>query len=135
MTSSIVPGVDQERIHQESMTLAPGAPGIVPFMEEEMQRLEAESDRFQSGEIDNLEFTPFRLRQGVYGQRQPDVQMIRVKIPGGIVTADALDALGTVARQYAPLGKGHITTRENIQFHHLPLPDCPDVLRLLGKVG
>ena len=135
MTSSIVPGVDQERIHQESMALAPGASGIVPFMEEEMQRLEAESERFQSGEIDNLEFTPFRLRQGVYGQRQADVQMIRVKIPGGIVTADALDALGTVAHQYAPLGKGHITTRENIQFHHLPLPDCPDVLRLLGTVG
>ena len=125
----------QEDIHRRSMELAPAAPGIIPFMEDEVQRLEAESARFQSGEQDNAEFTPFRLRQGVYGQRQADVQMIRVKIPGGILTADALDALGEVAEDYAPLGKGHITTRENVQFHHIPLPQCPDVLRLLGRVG
>ena len=135
MTSSTVPGVDQQRIHQESIDLAPSAPGIVPFMEEEMVRFEGESARFQSAEIDNAEFTPFRLRQGIYGQRQADVQMIRVKIPGGILTADALDALGTVSEKFAPLDKGHITTRQNIQFHHIPLPDCPDILRFLGDVG
>jgi len=127
--------VDQERIHQESIDLGAKAPGIVPFMEEEMVRFEGESARFQAGEIDNAEFTPFRLRQGVYGQRQADVQMIRVKIPGGILTADSLDALGVVSEKYAPLDKGHITTRQNIQFHHLPLPDCPDILRFLGDVG
>ena len=125
----------QEEIYRESLELASTAPGVVPFMESEVQRFEAESARFQSGEQDNLEFTPFRLRQGVYGQRQADVQMIRVKIPGGILTADALDALGDIAEKYAPLNKGHITTRENIQFHHIPLPECPDVLRLLGAVG
>ena len=125
----------QEEIYRESLDLASTAPGVIPFMESEVQRFEAESARFQSGEQDNLEFTPFRLRQGVYGQRQADVQMIRVKIPGGILTADALDALGDIAEHYAPLGKGHITTRENVQFHHIPLPECPDVLRLLGTVG
>jgi len=134
-SSTTVPGVDQERIHQESIDLGAKAPGIVPFMEEEMVRFEGESARFQAGEIDNAEFTPFRLRQGVYGQRQADVQMIRVKIPGGILTADSLDALGVVSEKYAPLDKGHITTRQNIQFHHLPLPDCPDILRFLGDVG
>ena len=125
----------QEEIYRESLDLAPTAPGVVPFLESEVQRFEAESARYQSGEQDNLQFTPFRLRQGVYGQRQADVQMIRVKIPGGILTADALDVLGDIAERYAPLGKGHITTRENVQFHHIPLPECPDVLRLLGTVG
>ena len=125
----------QEEIYRESLELASTAPGVVPFMESEVQRFEAESARYQSGEQDNLQFTPFRLRQGVYGQRQADVQMIRVKIPGGILTADAMDVLGDIAEKYAPLGKGHITTRENIQFHHIPLPECPDVLRLLGTVG
>ena len=125
----------QEEIYQESLELASIAPGVIPFMESEVQRFEAESARFQAGEQDNLEFTPFRLRQGVYGQRQADVQMIRVKIPGGILSADALDVLGDITERYAPLGKGHITTRENIQFHHIPLPECPDVLRLLGTVG
>ena len=124
-----------EEIHHKSMELAPSAPGIVPFMEDEVQRFEAESALFQAGEQENAQFTPFRLKQGVYGQRQADVQMIRVKIPGGILTADALDALGVVAERYAPLERGHITTRENIQFHHIPLPQCPDVLRLLGAVG
>ncbi len=125
----------QEDIHRESMKLAPSAPGIIPFMEDEVQRFEAESARFQAGEQENAEFTPFRLRQGVYGQRQADVQMIRVKIPGGILTADALDALGEVAEAYAPLGKGHITTRQNVQFHHIPLTRCPEALRRLGTAG
>ena len=125
----------QEEIHQQSLELTGTSGGIIPFMEEEILRLEAESARFQSGELDNAQFTPFRLRQGVYGQRQSDVQMIRVKIPGGILSAEALDALGDVAERYTPLQKGHITTRENVQFHHIPLPQCPDVLRLLGKAG
>ena len=47
----------------------------------------------------------------------------------------SLVVMGDIAERYAPLQKGHITTRENIQFHHIPLPECPEVLRLLGTVG
>ena len=122
-------------IHQSSMQLAPDAPGIIPFMEDEIRRFDAEVDRFRSGELDNTAFTPFRLRQGVYGQRQADVQMIRVKLPGGIASAAMLDALAEVCEKYAPLGKGHITTRENVQFHHIPLEQTAETLRLLGRVG
>jgi sulfite reductase beta subunit-like hemoprotein len=104
-------------------------------MEDEIQRFDAEVDRFRTGELDNTVFTPFRLRQGVYGQRQADVQMIRIKLPGGIASADMLDCLADVAEHYAPLQKGHITTRENIQFHHVPLEQTSEVLRMLGKVG
>ncbi len=134
-SSSTTQAVDQAEIHQRSRDLAPTSPGIIPFLDDEVQRLEAESGRFESGEVDNAEFTPFRLRQGVYGQRQPDVQMIRVKVPGGILTPEALDRLGDITERYAPLKKGHITTRENIQLHHIPLADCPAVLRALGEVG
>ena len=122
-------------IHESSMQLAPEAPAIIPFMEDEIQRFDAEVDRFRTGELDNAVFTPFRLRQGVYGQRQADVQMIRVKLPGGIVSAEMLDCFGDVAERYAPLQKGHITTRENIQLHHIPLEQTSEVLRLLGSVG
>ena len=125
----------QEEIHNDSLELARSSPAIIPFMDEEVVRLEEESEKFTSGEQDNLQFTPFRLKQGVYGQRQADVQMIRVKIPGGILTPEAMEGLGEVADRYAPLGKGHITTRENVQFHHIPLDECPEVLRLLGRVG
>ncbi len=124
-----------ENIHQDSLELARSSQSIIPFMEEEVVRLEEESEKFESGEQDNATFTPFRLRQGVYGQRQADVQMIRVKIPGGILTTESMNGLGEIADNYAPLGKGHITTRENVQFHHIPLAECPDVLRLLGRVG
>ena len=122
-------------IHQDSLELSRSSESIIPFMDEEVVRLEEEAARFESGEQDNATFTPFRLRQGVYGQRQADVQMIRVKVPGGILTSESMEGLGEVADRYAPLGKGHITTRENIQFHHIPLAQCPEVLRLLGAVG
>jgi len=125
----------QEDIHHDSLELAKTSQAIIPFMDEEIVRLEEEAASFVSGEQDNATFTPFRLRQGVYGQRQPDVQMIRVKIPGGILTPESMDGLGEVADKFAPLGKGHITTRENVQFHHIPLAECPAVLRLLGGVG
>ena len=127
--------VTQDEIYQESLGLAETSPGIIPHIEHEIERLEDESAAFQAGEREISEFTPFRLRQGVYGQRQADVQMVRVKIPGGILTPEALEALGTVAEDFSLLGKGHVTTRENIQFHHIPLAQCPEVLRLLGEVG
>ena len=125
----------QETIYEESLALSENSRSIIPFMEDEIMRLEEESAAFVAGEREITEFTPFRLKQGVYGQRQADVQMIRVKVPGGILTPEAMDALGDFTERYAPLGKGHITTRENIQFHHVPLDQCPDGLRLLGAAG
>ena len=124
-----------EEIHQSSLNLVEDATAIIPFMEDEIQRFDAGVDRFKTGELDNLVFTPFRLRQGVYGQRQADVQMIRVKLPGGIISSEMLDRFGEITEKYAPLKKGHITTRENIQLHHIPLDQTSDVLRLLGEVG
>jgi sulfite reductase beta subunit-like hemoprotein len=102
---------------------------------EEIDDLESEIKRFQSGESDPLKFQAFRLRQGVYGQRQADAQMIRVKIPFGGLTADQLDGLGDAAEKFTPLKKGHVTTRENIQFHHVNLSDTPTFLRVIGDVG
>ncbi len=124
-----------EDIHASSLNLAENSGAIIPFMEDEIQRFDAEVDRFRTGDLDNTVFTPFRLRQGVYGQRQADVQMIRVKLPGGIISAEMLDSFGDITEQYAPLKKGHITTRENIQIHHIPLEQTSEVLRELGRVG
>ena len=137
MSGRIVGERGTEEIHRESLELARGEDGmgIIPFMEEEVVRLEEESGAFLAGDRENAVFTPFRLRQGVYGQRQPEVQMVRVKAPGGVLTALGLEALGEVAERFAPLGKGHLTTRENVQFHHIPLARCPEVLRVLGAAG
>jgi sulfite reductase beta subunit-like hemoprotein len=109
--------------------------GIIPVLQDEIDTLVEEVRGFRAGEREGVEFTAFRLRQGVYGQRQEDLQMLRVKIPGGILTSAQLRALGEVARLYAPLKKGHITTRENVQFHHLKLETATEAIRLLAEVG
>ena len=113
----------------------PRVPGIIEVLPEEIDDFESQMKRFQAGEWDPTEFQAFRLRQGIYGQRQPDTQMVRVKAPFGGLTADQLDALGMFAEKYAPLNKGHVTTRENFQFHHVQLSDTPAVMRLIGDVG
>ena len=113
----------------------PDSAGVLKIDGPELANFEDQVKLFQAGEKDEIEFLRFRLRQGVYGQRQPDLQMIRVKIPFGGVTADQMDVLGEVAEKYTPLKKGHITTRENIQYHHVPLAETPELLRLLGDTG
>ena len=127
--------VSQEEIHRESMSLAQNSKGIIPYMEGEIASLEDEIKAFRAGEREATQFMPFRLRQGVYGQRQADAQMIRVKIPGGILTPEYLETLGQMADKYVPLKKGHVTTRENIQFHHVNLEECPEALRMIGEEG
>ena len=61
--------------------------------------------------------------------------MVRVKLPMGGVTPDQLDAFADVIEKYVPLRKGHITTRQNIQMHHVPLPDAAKLIRELGDAG
>jgi len=108
---------------------------IIPILEREFDDFDTESTRYLKGELEGDEFIKFRLKQGVYGQRQPDVQMVRVKLPFGGVTPDQLDAFAAVIEKYVPLRKGHITTRQNIQMHHVPLPDAAALIRDLGDAG
>jgi sulfite reductase (ferredoxin) len=120
----------------ENPEVLENVPGhIIPILEREFDDFDTEATRFLDGHIDETEFIGFRLKQGVYGQRQPDVQMIRVKLPFGGVTPDQLDAFADAAESYAPLRRGHITTRQNIQYHHVPLPDAARLIRDLGEAG
>ena len=90
-------------------------------------------DDFLAGNLTDDEFRALRLRRGVYGQRQPNVQMIRTKVPGGLATADQMDLFATIADKYAE-GRGHLTTRQNMQFHFVPLPQVPDLLEDLSQL-
>ena len=92
-------------------------------------------DRFERGEIGPDEWRAFRLVRGTYGQRQAiDAQMLRVKIPQGILDVPQLDAMADVAERYSR-GFGHITTRQNIQLHFLKLHDVEPVMRRLAETG
>ena len=61
--------------------------------------------------------------------------MIRVKLPMGGITPDQMDAFASVIEKYVPLNKGHVTTRQNIQMHHVPLPDAAKLIRELSDAG
>jgi len=108
---------------------------IIPILEREFDDFDGEAERFLGGETPEDQFIGFRLKQGVYGQRQADVQMIRVKLPFGGVTPEQMEAFASVVEKYAPLNKGHITTRQNIQIHHVPLRDAAAAIRELSDAG
>jgi sulfite reductase (NADPH) hemoprotein beta-component len=90
--------------------------------------------RYENGDISADDWRRFRLLRGTYGQRQDGVQMMRIKIPQGIVTGDQLRALGDVAAKYSR-GFGHVTTRQNIQYHFVLLKDAELAMRDLAEVG
>jgi sulfite reductase beta subunit-like hemoprotein len=108
---------------------------MIPILEREFDDFDTEAGKFLDGQTAEDKFIGFRLKQGVYGQRQPDVQMIRVKLPMGGVSPEQMEAFASVVEKYAPLGKGHITTRQNIQIHHVPLPDAAKLIRELAESG
>jgi sulfite reductase (ferredoxin) len=105
---------------------------IIPIIEREFDDFDTEAHKFLDGETPETEFIGFRLKQGVYGQRQPNVNMVRVKLPYGGVTPDQMDAFADVVEEFAPLNKGHITTRQNIQIHHVPLAQMAKLIRKLS---
>jgi sulfite reductase (ferredoxin) len=108
---------------------------VIPILQREYDDFKTEAGKFLAGETPEDEFIKFRLKQGVYGQRQPDVQMIRVKLPFGGVTPEQMEKFADVIERYVPLNKGHITTRQNIQMHHIPLPEAEKAIRELGEAG
>jgi sulfite reductase (NADPH) hemoprotein beta-component len=91
--------------------------------------------RFERGELTSDAWRAFRLIRGTYGQRQGgDAQMLRVKIPQGLLDAAQLRALGHVADTWSR-GFGHVTTRQNVQFHFMRLQDLEPAMRYLAEVG
>ena len=79
---------------------------------DEIEELELAIRKFETGEWSPDQFKKFRLTRGTYGQRQADVNMARIKIPQGILSAEQLECLGRIAERYSR-GFGHVTTRQN----------------------
>jgi sulfite reductase beta subunit-like hemoprotein len=116
------------------MDFEPG-PARLRFSEpDDVDRFVARLEAFERGDVTSDEWRTFRLLNGVYGQRQDGFQMIRAKLPGGVAGVPQLLAMAEVADKYGG-GKGHFTTRQNIQYHFVPLADCEDALRILSDAG
>jgi sulfite reductase beta subunit-like hemoprotein len=101
----------------------------------DIEEFVATLERFEAGEMTPDQWRAFRLVRGTYGQRQTaDAQMLRVKIPQGILSAEQLHALADVADSYSR-GYGHITTRQNLQFHFMKLHDVESAMQRLAAAG
>ena len=108
---------------------------IDPVVEDEIARFATAIEEYLAGDLDEDVFRVTRLTQGIYGQRQGGTnQMVRVRIPYGSVTPEQLEAFAVISEEYSR-GWGHLTTRQNIQFHFVELRRVPDVLRVLAGVG
>ncbi len=90
--------------------------------------------RFERGELSAEDFRRYRLTRGVYGQRQTDVQMLRVKIPQGVLAPASLEALAEVAERFGH-GHGNVTTRQNVQFHFVQMAHVETAMRRLDEAG
>src|SRR5882757_6587840 len=101
---------------------------------EEIEIFRTKSQVYLAGEITDNDFRPFRLKHGIYGQRQAGVQMVRCKIPGGLLTASQCEQMARIADEFGG-GRGHLTTRQNMQYHFVPLAQVPDLMHLLADAG
>ena len=108
---------------------------IDPGQAADIEKFDRVLEGYLAGEISEEVFRVFRLHNGIYGQRQGGRnQMVRVKLPYGGITAEQFDQLAHIADEYSR-GWGHITTRQNVQFHYVQLERIPDVMRDLAAVG
>ncbi len=102
---------------------------------EEISRYEEAVKSYLGLQIDPDRFMSIRLQHGVYGQRQDGVNMMRVKIPGGTLNPAQLTAIADVLEQYVNHPVVHITTRQDIQIHYVPLEHTPAAMRRLADAG
>ena len=108
---------------------------IDPAQAEDIAKFDTMLGRYLTGDLHEDVFRVFRLNNGIYGQRQGGHnQMVRIKVPYGSMTPEQLDMMGHVGDTYSR-GWGHITTRQNIQFHFVDLERVPELLRDLASVG
>lgn len=113
---------------------------VQPSHSEPLVRL-SDLDEYRQGlekhldsQWDDERWTAYRVRFGVYGQKQPGVQMVRIKIPGGILPIAWARTIAQANRHFA-VGDAHFTTRQDVQIYHVPLARSADLLEFLYSNG
>jgi sulfite reductase (ferredoxin) len=126
-----------KRIHVPEAEEVPGDPGAVWSSwakPEEVDTFDEFTRRFWNKELGPEEYRAFRLQNGVYGQSQPEMHMVRVKIPAGGLNADQLEALAELAER-TPRAAAHVTTRQNFQFHFVDAKEATSFLEKINAAG
>src|SRR5713101_4494107 len=115
-------------------TAREGSPAPAPYVRDELANYEEQIKKYRAGEVDETKMQKLRLHFGTYAQRQEGVQMQRIKIPGGLLTADQLTRLADAADRFGS-GFIHFTTREDAQIYYVSLEKTPELLRFLAAGG
>jgi sulfite reductase (NADPH) hemoprotein beta-component len=124
------------------------------FVRQRAAQYRDQLERNLRGELKDDEFRPLRLQNGWYVQRY--APMLRVAVPYGELASRQLRVLAKIAREYdqpsaavyrhasesqaelgtphLPVGYGHFSTRQNVQFNWIPLSQSADVMDLLATV-
>ncbi|MCC7301795.1 MAG: nitrite/sulfite reductase [Bacteroidia bacterium] len=103
-----------------------------PIVQKDIIELEKKIRQYREGTIDPDQFRSLRLARGIYGQRQQGVQMVRIKLPFGKITPRQLRRIADISDEYSN-GNLHLTTRQDIQIHHVSLERTPELWSLLEK--
>ena len=101
---------------------------------QEIETFRLKAQEVLAGRITDDEFRPFRLKHGIYGQRQAGVQMVRCKVPSGLMTARQAEQLAHIADEFGG-GRSHLSTRQNVQYHFVPLARVADLMHTLADAG
>jgi sulfite reductase beta subunit-like hemoprotein/uncharacterized protein (UPF0332 family) len=115
-------------------TATVGAQAIPGYVDEELAHYEEQIKKYRKGQVGETKMQKLRLHFGTYAQRQEGVQMQRIKIPGGLLTAGQLDRLADAADRFGS-GFIHFTTREDAQLYYVKLEEAPALLRFLAEAG
>lgn len=106
---------------------------IPESIEEDIETLQQQVDKFKKGEITSASFKSFRVPMGIYEQRENNIYMMRIRVAGGIITSFQLKEIADIAREYNL--NIHITTRQDIQLHNVNLEDLVPIYKRLYKIG
>lgn len=101
---------------------------------EELDEFEQKIRDYRSGKIGDIKMQKIRLQLGTYAQRQPGVQMQRIKIPYGDLSPAKLRRLADVSDKYANRFM-HLTTRQDVQLYYIMLESVPNMMRELADAG
>ncbi|MBI3012609.1 MAG: nitrite/sulfite reductase, partial [Elusimicrobia bacterium] len=119
--------------------ITPGAQSEISQYRQDIEDVRGEIEKLYAGKVSEDDFKKYRLQRGIYGQKQkPNIQMVRVKIPWGRLTATQLETLADIADEFSGgdrVGIAHVTTRQDIQFHFVPLEKITDCMSRLADVG
>ncbi|HKR22868.1 MAG TPA: adenylyl-sulfate kinase, partial [Pyrinomonadaceae bacterium] len=137
LDAAVVVETDRESVEQSMAAIISELEqrGLIPgYVKTELNDYEKQIRKYRRGELDETKMQKLRLHFGTYAQRQEGVQMQRIKIPGGFLTANQLTLLANAADRFGS-GFIHFTTREDAQIYYVRLEQAPDLLRFLAAGG